>query len=46
MYDFILDFNVEFYFLRMSSENCFEMVGVPNAVITFYKAVYKCVYNK
>ena len=21
------------------------MLGVPNAVTTFYKAVYKCVYN-
>ena len=29
----------------MSSENRFEMLGVPNAVTTFYKAVYKCVYN-
>ena len=45
MYDFILDLNVGFYFLTMSSENRFEMLGVPNAVTTFYEAVYKCVYN-
>ena len=29
----------------MSSENRFEMLGVTNVVTTFYKAVYKCVYN-
>ena len=45
MYHFILDFIVGFYFITMSSENRFEMLGVTNVVTTFYKAVYKCVYN-
>ena len=45
MYDFILDFNIGFYFLTMLSENRFEMLGVTNAVNTFYKPVYKCVYD-
>ena len=40
-----MDFNNGFYLLTMSSQNRFEMLGVPNAVTTFYKAVYKCVYN-
>ena len=34
-----------FYFLTMLNENRFEMLGVTNAVNTFYKRVYKCVYN-